>query len=311
MQVHLLNYGAVIQSLLVPNAQGELIDTVLGFNNVAAYEKDTYYVGRLVGRNANRIKGAQVTISGKIYTLEANNGNNNLHSGNDYFGNQIWEASLEDGQLTLSYLSKDGEGGFPGNVLTQATFALDEGNCLTIQLNATTDADTLINLTRHEYFNFTQKTGNTIYDHFLKLEADRFTPKKEDGLPTGEIKMVTGTALDFTGAKRIGPQAAQLKPGFDHNFVLNDRRKSTLAATLQAPNKSLTMEVHCTQPGLQCYDGHHVTSFKGTTGFIKAPGSGICLEPQFFPDAPHHPNFPSTIVKAGSAYEHTIKYVFK
>ena len=309
MEAHFITYGAILQRLIVPDAGG-FTDVVLGYNNLHSYEEDTFFMGQLVGRSANRIANATVSLDGKKVALSANEGTNHLHGGFEGFGKKIWEvAELED-EVVFSYLSKDGEEGYPGNLETKMFVKLTEENALEMRLEATTDKETIVNLTRHEYFNLNPSSGEGIAKHQLLINGEGILPKTEQNVPDGSVKPVENTPFDLRELRFLEQPLAQLEGGFDHNYVLEKYSKEVPAAVLAAPSGTPKMEFYCTQPGIQFYSANGIEKVENKTGTIQGPSPALCLEPQFFPDTPNHPNFPSTVLKPGEQYKHTITYKF-
>jgi len=282
---------------------------VLGFKTLDEYVRCPRYFGALIGRHANRIARGRFTLDGVEYQLPCNNGVNHLHGGFKGFDKRVWDVRESEKALHLSYFSKDGEEGYPGNVTASVDYTLLD-NELRVDYLATTDRDTIVSLTNHSYFNL-RGTG-TILDHELTLIADAFTPVSKDLIPTGEIKSVEGTPMDFRKAKAIGSELANVAGGYDHNFVLNDWDGSLqLAARLHEPVTGRTLEILTTEPGMQFYSGNFLDgSLIGRNGVAYELYTGLCLEPQHFPDAPNHSNFPSTVLRPGEEYKQTTIYRF-
>ena len=302
-EASIINYGGAITSLKVPDRAGVFGDVVLGFETLEDYVRNPRYFGALIGRHANRIAMGRFSLNGVEYQLEQNNGLNHLHGGSNGFHKRVWKATAEDDVLHLSYLSKDGEERYPGNLEVLVDYGLS-GNELSIEYRATTDRDTIVNLTNHSYFNL--RGEGAILDHELTLHAGSFTPVDEDLIPTGEIRPVMGTPLDFGNGKAIGSQISFIG-GYDHNFVLNDWDSSLkLAARLYEATTGRVMEILTTEPGIQFYSGNFLDgSLVGKDGVIYKKYAGLCLEPQHFPDAPNHANFPSTVLRSGEEYRQT------
>jgi aldose 1-epimerase len=309
LEVSITTYGGAITSLKTPDRQGNLGDIVLGFETLDDYVKNPRYFGALIGRHANRIAGGKFSLNAVTYQLPQNNGANHLHGGFKGFDKRVWNVCKDGNVLHLTYFSKDGEEGYPGNVTAFVDFTLLD-NELRVDYRATTDRDTIVNLTNHSYFNL--RGVGTILDHELTLNADAFTPVNEDLIPTGEIKSVVGTALDFRKAKAIGSEIDSVAGGYDHNFVLNDWDGSLkFAARLSEPVTGRVLEILTTEPGMQFYSGNFLDgSLIGRNGVAYEKYAGLCLEPQHFPDAPNHPNFPSTVLRPGEEYKHTSIYRF-
>jgi aldose 1-epimerase len=317
MEVSVTNFGATVVTLRVPDRSGKAADVVLGFDNLEGYENGKSYFGATVGRYANRIGGGQFSIGGKTYTLPKNNGNNSLHGGIVGFNKKVWKAreiASKDGEsLELSYLSVDGEEGFPGNLSVKVVFTVPaERNELKIDYSASTDKDTVLNLSNHSYFNLAGEGNGDILDHVLTLHAKQFTPVDQTLIPTGELRDVAGTPMDFTSAnvigKRIDSDYEQLVfgKGYDHNWVLarsDGGNHAALAAEAYDPKSGRRLEVLTTEPGVQFYSGNFLDgSAKGKGNKVYGRRAAFCLETQHFPDSPNHPNFPSTLLKPGSVF---------
>jgi aldose 1-epimerase len=308
------NYGAIITEMHVPDRSGKTGDVVLGFDNLEQYLKSHPYFGATVGRVANRIAKGRFTLEGKTYQLAINNGTNHLHGGLKGFDKVVWKAELQPGaSLKFSYTSADGEEGYPGQVAVVVLMTLTEKNELIIEYTATADQPTPVNLTNHSYFNLAG--SGDILNHELMIAADHFTPKDATSIPTGEIKLVKGTPMDFTQPHAIGSRFSQLeeKPvGYDHNFVLNGGGKSlSLAARAFEPRTGRVLEVSTTQPGVQLYTSNCLDgSLTGKRGIVYRQHCAFCLETQHFPDSVNHPNFPSTILRPGHTYHQTTVHKF-
>jgi aldose 1-epimerase len=321
VEAKITNYGGILVSLKTPDRSGQLGDVVLGYDTLAAYVKRNPMFGALIGRYAGRIAKAKFTLNGVEYQLERNSGGeNHIHGGLKGFDKKVWQAkpvSRPDGAaLELSYLSKDGEEGYPGNLSVTVTYTLTNDNALKLDYNATTDKDTVINLTNHSYFNLAG-TGDVL-QHQISINADRFTVAGDKLIPTGELRMVKGTPLDFLQMTAIGAridaQDAQmvLAKGYDHNFVLNHKASELgLAAKVYEPVTGRTMEVFTTEPGVVFYTSNGFDgSIMGKGGQPYLRRAGFCLEAQHFPDSPNKPQFPSTVLKKGEKYHATTVYKF-
>jgi len=319
MEVSITNYGGAITSIQVPDRKGRLGDVVLGYETLAEYLKNPRFLGALIGRHANRLARGTFSLNGTTYHVAQNNGPNHLHGGIRGFDKVVWHAQEESADadsVQLSYLSKDGEEGYPGNLSARVTYTLSRNNELRIEYYATTDKNTIVNLTNHSYFNLAG-SGN-ILTHELMLNADRFTPIASDLIPTGELRDVAGSPMDFTQSTsvgaRINDQYEQLifAGGYDHNFVLLDADTSLrLVASVYEPTSGRLMEVLTTQPGLQFYSGNFLDgSTTGKRGMVYHKHSGFCLETQHFPDSPNHPDFPTTELRPGEKYTQTTVYRF-
>ncbi len=309
-EVKISNYGGVVTSWVSPDKSGVKSSIVLGFDSIAGYLAKPPYFGVLIGRYGNRIAKGTFKIDTAVYTLATNNGANHLHGGLKGFDKVIWDASIENDSmpvLKLSYLSKDGEEGYPGNLNVAVQYTLTDDDELKIEYNATTDKATVINLTNHSYFNLTGDVTNTILDHQLEIDADNYTPVDSSLIPTGEIAPVKGGPFDFTKASKIGARIDSVKGGYDHNFVLN-KKDSTLqkVATLTDDKSGRKLEVFTMEPGVQFYTGNFLDgTIKTNDGRAISQHTGLCLETQHFPDSPNQPKFPSTLLVPGQQY-HTV-----
>ncbi len=321
MEVRAMNYGGIIVSIRVPDRNGQLADVVLGHETLEGYRPNPPFFGAIVGRYANRIANGTFTLDGNTYTLPKNDGPNTLHGGTRGFDKVVWDAELLTGRtgVTFSYLSKDGEEGFPGNLKVKVTYALTDANAILIDYEATTDKATPINLSQHSYFNLKGEGNGDILDHEIMINADRFTPVDKTLIPTGELRPVKGTPLDFTRPTKIGSRIDDnyeqlvLAHGYDHNFVINhkpDQNGLKLAARVHEPTTGRILEVWTTQPGVQFYSGNFLDgTITGKNGHVYKRRYGFCLETQHFPDSPNHPDFPNTILKPGETFHE--KAVFK
>lgn len=318
VEVRAMNYGGIIVSLRVPDRKGQLADIVLGHEKAEQYIPNPPYLGAIVGRYANRIANGTFTLDGKTYNLPKNDGPNTLHGGvTKTFDKVMWDGEALKGKngVAFTYLSKDGEEGFPGNLKVTVTYTLTDGNALIIDYEATTDKSTPINVSQHSYFNLKGEGNGDILDHEIMINADKFTPVDKNLIPTGELRPVKGTPFDFTKATRIGARIDDnydqlvLGHGYDHNFVLNAEPKQNglvLTARVHEPTSGRTLEVWTTQPGVQFYTGNFLDgSVTGKQGHVYKQRYGLCLETQHFPDSPNHPDFPSTILKPGEKFHQT------
>jgi aldose 1-epimerase len=321
MRVAITNYGGRIVSIIVPDRKGQMADVALGFDNFDGYLATNPFFGALVGRYANRIGGAKFTLDGKEYHLAANDGPNSLHGGLKGFDKQVWKAREIPGQhpgLELTYLSKAGEENYPGNLSVKVVYTLTGNNGLQIDYSATTDKDTVLNLTNHSYFNLAGQGNGDILKQEMMINADSFTPIDATLIPTGEIRKVEGTPLDFRKSTPIGERIdaddEQLKfgKGYDHNFVLNRTGNGlTLAARATDRESGRVLEVLTTQPGIQFYTGNFLDgTVHGTGGKVYERRSAFCLETQHFPDTPNKPSFPSAELKPGQTYHETTVFKF-
>ncbi len=322
MAVKITPYGAAVESLVVPDRNGKPADVVLGYDSLEDYITGGYYFGCIAGRYANRIAGARFTLCGPEYRLAANDDGNHLHGGLRGFDKMVWQTQESedntDLRLRFSYLSPDGEEGYPGNLACTVSYTLATTNELRIDYRATTDRPTVVNMTNHAYFNLAGAGAGDILKHELMISADRFTPIDSRLIPAVELKSVQGTPFDFTRPTAIGARIDHddkqliFGKGYDHNWVLNkDGGGPCLAATAFERDSGRTLEVYTTQPGLQFYSGNLMTNrIAAKNGQIYPRRGGFCLETQHFPDSPNRPEFPSTVLHPGSKYEHTTIYKF-
>ncbi len=322
LQTAITNYGAIVVSLHAPDRDGRLADIVLGYPKLADYLKDTPYFGAIVGRYGNRIAKGRFTLDGVEHTLATNDGANHLHGGKIGFDKVLWNAesfqNANEVGLRLSYLSADGEEGYPGNLQVTVCYALTNKNELKITYDATTDKPTVVNLTHHGYWNLIGQARGDILEHELMLNADRFTPIDAGLIPTGELRPVKGTPMDFTRPTRIGAHISQDDEqlryglGYDHNFVLNRTGEGlSLAARVYEATTGRVLEVHTTEPGVQFYSGNFLNgSNVGKGGRAYKHRCGFCLETQHFPDSPNKPEFPSVVLRPGQRYQTTTVYRF-
>ena len=321
IEVRITNYGGRVVSLLAPDRHGKVADVVLGFDNLDDYLGNNPFFGALVGRYANRIAKAGFTLDGVEHKLAQNNGPNSLHGGLKGFDKVIWaarELSKDPPTLELTYVSQDGEEGYPGKLTAKVVYTLTDNNELRIDYTATTDKDTVLNLTNHSYFNLSGQGNGDILKHEITINADRFTPVDATLIPTGELRQVQGTPFDFRQAMVIGARInaddEQIKfgQGYDHNFVLNHTgRGLSLAARVTEPESGRVMEVLTTQPGMQFYTGNFLDgTVHGKGGKVYGRRSAFCLETQHFPDSPNQPKFPSAELKPGQTYHQTTAFKF-
>lgn len=326
MEVQILTYGGIIQSIRVPDRDGAMANVVLGYDTLEAYVENNPYFGTITGRYANRIARGTFTLDGERYRLALNNGENTLHGGEVGFDKVVWGATrlpeAEGVGVRLSRISPDGEEGYPGTLSVDVTYTLTDDDALRIDYRATTDQTTVINLTNHSYFNLGGEGTGTIYDHELMLNAPSFTPVDETLIPTGEIADVAGTPFDFTEAKPIGDGLRDVSSeqivfgrGFDHNFVLDRADPESgdliLAARLSDPDSGRVMDVSTTEPGIQFYSGNFLDgTIAGPSGGAYRQGDGLALETQHYPDSPNRPEFPSTELTPEDEYTSTTVYAF-
>ena len=320
MEARISNYGGIVVSLKVPDKNGVLGDVVLGYDNLNSYIKNSPYFGAIVGRYGNRIAKGKFKLDGAEYSLACNDGPNHLHGGIKGFDKVVWKGtpfiSANGPALKLTYTSKDGEEGYPGNLKVTAVYTVTEDNALRLEFTATTDKPTVVNLTHHSYFNLAAK--DDILNHEVMINADKFTPVDETLIPTGELRPVDGTPFDFRKPTIIGARInnndEQLKfaKGYDHNWVINKPEKVLgLMARVYEPTSGRLMEVWSTEPGLQFYSGNFLDgTIKGKYGWVYQFRNGFCMEPQHFPDSPNKPNFPSVVLLPRQVYKNVIMYKF-
>jgi aldose 1-epimerase len=326
-EARIMTYGGIVQSLKMPDKNGTLADVVLGFDTLDGYTSASYlkgcpYFGALIGRYGNRIGGAKFTLEGQTYTLATNNNGNMLHGGWKGFDKVVWTArpmpTTHGPALILTYFSKDGEEGFPGNLEVTAIYTLTDKNALKLEFTAKTDKSTVVNLTHHSYFNLGGQGNGDILGHLVYINANLTTPVDAGLITTGAFADVTGTPFDFRTPTAIGAHindtntVLQYGPGYDHNWVINNPPGQLgLQARVKDPASGRVMEVWSDQPGLQFYAGNFLDgSLTGKDGKVYQRRSAFCMEPQHFPDSPNHANFPSVELKPGQVYHNTIIYKF-
>lgn len=313
--VKITNYGGIITSILAPDAKGKMGDIVLGYDSLKGYLAATPYFGAIVGRYANRIAKGVFTLDKKTYKLAINNGNNSLHGGIKGFDKVVWDSrEINDSTgvgLVLTYFSKDGEEGYPGNLNVVVTYLLNSSDELKITIEATTDKPTPVNLCNHTYFNLNE-ANTDILGHRLMISADRYTVVNDELIPTGELRPVKGTPMDFTDSYDIGARIGQVKGGYDHNYVLiKNENELSLAATIEDPLSGREISILTTQPGVQFYSGNFLDgTIKGKGGKVYKQHYGMCLETQHFPDSPNQPSFPNTILRRGEKFKEVTIYKF-
>lgn len=312
VEVKITNYGGTVTSWITPDKNGKKSNIVLGFDSLSGYLAKPPFFGAIIGRYGNRIAKGTFKIDTATYKLATNNGENHLHGGNKGYDKVVWDATAADStaSLTLTYLSKDGEEGYPGNLKITVVYTLTDDNELLIDYSAETDKTTVVNLTNHSYFNLTGDVSNTILDHQLQVNADKYTPVDAGLIPTGELKDVKGTQFDFLQPHKIGERIAAVDGGYDHNFVLTRKGSDLeLVATLSDSVSGRKLEVFTTEPGLQFYSGNFLDgTFKSTDGKAILIHTALCLETQHFPDSPNRPAFPTTLLKPGEKYHTVTKY---
>lgn len=305
MVVRVMNWGATVTEILVPDRSGRLDNVILGSESFADYRNGFRGSAAVIGRVANRIAGARFELDGKSYELAANSGRNHIHGGRKGFAQVVWSGSVgrrTDSSVSVRFVyhSRDGEEGYPGNLNVVVTYTLDESNSLTLDYRATTDKPTLVNLTNHAYFNLAAE--GDVMEHELFINANEYTVAGRGLIPTGEIASVLNTPLDFTKRKSVGARIDQLKPGmsgYDHNYVIRGGgERLTFAAQVREPSTGRIMDVHTTEPGVQLYTGNHLRH------------EGLCLETQHYPDSIHHDHFPSTVLRPGNAFRSRTIFTF-
>eukprot|EP00698_Gefionella_okellyi_P021187 TRINITY_DN6797_c0_g2_i1.p1 TRINITY_DN6797_c0_g2~~TRINITY_DN6797_c0_g2_i1.p1 ORF type:complete len:362 (-),score=61.65 TRINITY_DN6797_c0_g2_i1:69-1154(-) len=324
----IITYGGIVMNLYVPNRQGALDDVVLGYNSLDDYVHRNDYFGCLVGRYANRIGSGKFVLDDIEYTLHINDAPNTLHGGKQGFDKVVWTvdsatASATEARLQLSYVSPDGQEGYPGTLRVKATYILTDANEFRVEYEATTDKPTVVNLCNHSYFNLAGEGQRDVYEHQLQINADTITPVDAHLIPTGQVQAVDGTPFDFRSARPIGERIrdardAQIRVGrgYDHNFVLNRAAGAAdselvLAAVVTEPTSGRRLTVRTTEPGVQFYSGNFLNgTHVGKRGRAYRQGDGFCLETQHFPDSPNKPQFPSTVLRPGQVYRSTTVHVF-
>jgi aldose 1-epimerase len=321
MEVHIATYGGIVTYLTAPDRQGHWADVVLGYDSLAGYLKSSPYFGALIGRYANRIAHGSFALNGTRYTLAINNAPNSLHGGIVGFDKVLWKVTgsavtPEGPALTLGYVSADGEEGYPGTLTVQATYTLTANNALRLEFTASTDKDTVLNLTQHTYFNL--RGHGDVLGSVAQINANNFTPIDSTQIPTGEVRAVANTPLDFRSPTPIGAridasdEQIRFGLGYDHNWVI-DKPAGALGvmATVYEPQSGRVVEVSSTEPGLQFYTGNFLDgTIKGKRGWIYQRRDAFTLEPQHYPDSPNHPAFPTTVLKPGQPYRNVIAYRF-
>ena len=318
MSASITNYGAALVKLNVPDKEGKLRDVVLGYDDVTGYEKGGGSFGAPVGRNANRIGGAVITIQDKTYELEKNDNGNNLHSGTNYYNKRIWNVGEKtDSKIEFVLHSQDGDQGYPGTLDMYVTYELTEDNELRLIYDAVPDQDTIINMTNHSYFNLDGHDSGNVLKELVTLDADYFTRADAQSIPTGELVDVTGTPMDFRMPRALGEaidadyEAVRLGKGYDHNWVLKNNGKFDKVAQAVSEKSGIVMEVWTDLPGMQMYTANFLDNEHGKNGAVYGIRDAVCFETQYFPDAVHHENFASPICKKGMPYHTVTSYKFE
>lgn len=310
-QARFITWGASLIEMTVPDRDGKFANVTLGFDEPERYLQPHPFFGCIAGRYANRIALGKFTLDGKAYQLLTNDGRNHLHGGPNGFDKRNWTGEvLGTNGVRFTYVSADGEEGYPGKLTATVTYTITDRDELRIDYSATTDAPTVVNLTNHAYWNLSGEPE--ILGHELQLNADKYTVVDEESIPTGELRDVAGSAFDFTKPKPIGRDMEQVKGGYDHNWVINPGKKGelVLAAVLHDPKSGRTMRVLTDLPGIQFYTGNYLNNVKGHGGKVYNKGAGLCLETQDFPDSPNRPAFPSTVLRPGETYKTTTVHSF-
>lgn len=318
MQISVSDFGATLTSVLVPDKDNNPVEVTLGYDDATGYEAGLGNAfGASVGRNANRIGGAVIEINGTEYHLTKNDGENNLHSGLDFYHGRMWKvADADDTHVTFEMDSPDGDQGYPGALDMKVTYTLDEENGLTIHYEAVPDQDTVINMTNHSYFNLNGHKSGSVLHHRMQLLSDAFTPADAQSIPTGEVCSVDGTPMDFRSTKELGAEIdAAYEPlilgnGYDHNWVLKNEGRFDKVAEVTGDESGIVMEVWTDRPGVQVYTANFLENEAGRNGAVYQKRDAVCLETQNYPDAVHQKNFPEAICKKGETYDTKTAYRF-
>lgn len=311
LTAEVLDYGVTIRSVIVPDKNGNPVDVVLGYDTLEEYVSDDCYLGATIGRFANRIKNAGFVLNGKTYALFANDGDNHIHGGKRGFNGYVWDARQEGDAVVFSRVSPDGEEGYPGKLDMRVSVGW-QGNSLTITYDAQSDQDTIVNFTNHSYFNLNGAGNGTVDGHLMQMKADQYTPNANDNIPTGEIRSVDGSAMDFRTPKTIGRDAYNDEPcvkpfrGYDTNFVISGHP----VATTVGDQTGITMITDTDQPGVQLYTANAMSDRKGKGGKMYGFRSAFCLETQHYPDSVHHPEWPTCILREGEKFHSFTSYTF-
>ena len=318
MMIGVTDLGATLHAVLVPDRDGNLCDVVLGYDTAEQYEEGATFFGATVGRSANRIGGASFVLNGRKYNLDKNDGENNLHSGLDFYSFRVWKVKEQaENSITFALHSPDGDQNYPGVLDIEVTYTLTDDNEIKIQYHGVPTKDTIINMTNHSYFNLNGHKSGDVLNHTLWLNADGFTPADAASIPTGEIRSVEGTPMDFRTDKTIGKDIeADYEPlvfgnGYDHNWVLKNEGKFDKVAEVAGDESGIHMSVLTDLPGVQIYTANFLDGEKGRDGAVYEMRDAICLETQYYPDAIHHENFPGPICKKGEKYDTRTAYRFR
>jgi aldose 1-epimerase len=316
LTVSVMSFGAILTSVQFPDSRGVVEEITLGFDTLEAYIADVWFFGATIGRYANRIEKGKFTLEGREYQLAQNSFPSHLHGGNRGFHKVVWHPRVHEDRdsasVTLSYLSADGEEGYPGNLSLEVTYTVNTRNELIYRYEARTDKPTPINMTNHTYWNLTGAGSGPILDHMLMLDADHYLPTDDDRIPTGEIKPVNDDPMDFRRPREIGSRIDEVKGGgYNHCYVLNHPGSPpSPAARVHSPQSGRVMEIYTTQPGVQFYTGHFLDGYRGASGILYNKYAGFCLETQHFPNSVNQPPFPSTILRPGASYIQTTLHRF-
>ncbi|KAL4218244.1 hypothetical protein ACF0H5_022980 [Mactra antiquata] len=312
-EVKIITYGGIVTNIFAPDKQGNISDIVLGFDSFDGYKVKHPYFGALIGRYGNRIGNAKFSIDGSEYNLAPNNNNKNaLHGGLKGFDKQVWDAAVEGDKLVLTYVSPDGEEGYPGELTTVVSYQLTSDNKLILNYWAATNKSTIVNLTNHSYFNLGGHESGIITDHNIRINAEHFTPTDELLIPTGKLEAVKDGPMDLTNDVLIGDRLDKVPGGFgfDHNYCLGNPATMKHVARVSHEKSGRVMNVHSTEPGVQFYTGSNLSGIQGKNGAIYNKYSAFCLEAQHYPDSPNKDNFPSVILRPGENYMQTTIYEF-
>jgi len=315
--VNILDYGATIQSIVVPDRTGKLVDVCLGYDSAAAYEDNDGHLGGSIGRYGNRIGKAEFVLNGKTYKLAKNNNQNHLHGGPTGFDRRVWQYEIVADGVVFKRVSPDGEEHYPGTLTVAVKYSFNDDNLLTLDYQADTDQDTVVNLTNHAYFNLNGADSGTMLNQFLQLHSDKITEMDYESIPTGKYLPVENTPFDFRQSKEIGAEIdddtneqIRLGRGYDHNFVLAESKELREFSVAYAKESGIQMTAQTTMPGVQLYSGNFLNGMSGKNSMAYQRRSGFCLETQYFPNSLALPQFPSPILKAGQHYHHVTTYGF-
>lgn len=314
--INILNYGATLRSIVISDKEKNLVDVCLGYNTIKEYEENDGYFGAIVGRHANRIKNGKFNLNDTTYTLETNDRGNHLHGGSKGFDKYIWDYEIKKDKLVLKRESKDLEEGYPGNLKIKVEYGFNDNDELTINYEAISDKDTIVNLTNHGYFNLNGEGNGTILNHTLKLESSYYTENDKSCLPTGKILSVENSPFDFRKPKKIGENINDIHTqianglGYDHNYILDSKEDLKYAGFLYGDNSNIKMEVYTTCPAVQFYSGNVLTNRIGKGESNYSERSGLCLETQYYPNSLEHNHFPSVILRKNDLFKEKTIYKF-